>query len=317
MVVNLARADAVCGSFGEVVFAAPNERNHVVLPTGYGYFNPWYSYWIAGPPILQNYSKQPVSVYLDFTATFVPGTENIKHTTFIGIDQVDCGTSPPFYAIPAGYSDAHKEWIANRAGEIVTVVGHMHDYGISVALENVTTGQPICISRGGYAEGSPWAPVGPGSGIDEYHPVSHNVLTPGDPDYAGHIERTDICFPGLRVERGDILRLHTQYNSPMPMADAMGTMGVVMHVTDAPPCTLAIRPIYQDNTLWLLFNLGKSQAEQGHEVTWNLWSVTNAGVTPLMSELIPVIDPQRPTVRAIPNLPPAGMVGFLLEWSDF
>jgi hypothetical protein len=310
-VINAAVPGVLCGAGGEVVYAGPNERTDVVLPNGYGYYNPPDSWWMAGKPILQNFSHEVITAYVQLTVSFVPAPAAMKPTTFIGFDQAGCHSHPPFYTIPQGYSDAHNEWIADRGGDIVAIVGHMHDYGISVAVENITTGQYLCTSIAGYADGSSSAPVGPGSGADALHPSSHYSLKPGNPEYAGHIEHMDVCFPKLHVKKGDLLRLHTQYNGPTPLYDVMGTAGIYMHVTDPPACTLTLASSYADNALRMLLHIGRSKSSSPTPASWNVWLTTQSGMTRLISAPLPPIDPPRPVIRVIRHFPSSGRIGLL------
>jgi hypothetical protein len=98
---------------------------------------------------------------------------------------------------PAGYSDTHWDWRSDRSGYVVSIGGHVHDYGISTAWHNMSRGQNVYTSIAGYAafleDGTtpnPWVPAGPGSGADVAHPANYNTVT-YDPlgleNYMGHI----------------------------------------------------------------------------------------------------------------------------------
>jgi hypothetical protein len=121
-------------------------------------------------------------------------------------------------------------------GAIVAIGGHVHDFGISVAVEKVSTGQWICTATAGYrasepnsdpaAVPSPPRPNNPG------HPAD-NIALPGDPTYVGHIEEMTTCSPTVSIVPGDVLRLHTQYNATSAIPDVMGIM--VAYVFDNCP----------------------------------------------------------------------------------
>ncbi len=237
VLINSARKDAACGtnywggSLGERFFASGNERTSVGVDyaSNYGYYNPTGSTWTMVLDLM-NMAAEPADMYIRLTFTYSPGTSaNIKHVTPVWVDQSGCGNSK--YSVPAGYSDAHNHLVAQRGGEIVWAHGHVHDYGISVSLRNVSSGKNVCTSIAGFAAGSPWAPVGPGSGANKEHPSSHNIFFPGNPDYAGHIEDMTKCVPKMGFKKGDILRLHTQYNTPVALDDAMGII-IVYAVID-------------------------------------------------------------------------------------
>jgi hypothetical protein len=61
-------------------------------------------------------------------------------------------------------------------------------------------GQNIFTSVAGYASGSPFVPVGPGSGADASHPASYNTVN-SDPigldSYEGHISDMTVGFSAL------------------------------------------------------------------------------------------------------------------------
>ena len=304
--LNLAGTDILCGFRGELVYTAANERTKLVLPPGYGYYNPPNSSWVLHIA-LKNFSSEAISAYVQLTASFAPGTENLKHTTAIAMDQTGCKEPPPFYTIPEGYSDDHWEWTSDRGGDLVAAIGHIHDYGISVAAENVTTGQYMCTSIAGYANNSLYAPVGPGSGVDVGHPVSYYGLEPGNPDYNGHIEHMDVCLQELSVSKGDVIRLHTQYYSPEVLDDVMGATWFYMNVTDPPACTIAMDLGLKDGILNMLFYVGTTTAAK-----WRLWTVIpDVGLIPIWSAFLPVIDPPGSFLVSIPRFPSLGTIGFL------
>lgn len=311
---NLARVSASCGTIGEQILIGNPDRTPLSFPPGYGYYNPPDSIW-SGKIHFKSWSDEPAEAYIEITYTYFPATAQLTHITPIQIAQSGCQdrlTSAfrwrPFYTIPEGYSDAHAELTFDRGGNIVTTFGHMHDFGISDALEYLGPDPShICTSIGSYAIGSGFAPVGPGSGVDEEHPASHHILDPGDPNFAGHLERMDLCWSDFPVNKGDTVRLHTQYNSSMVDGGAMGNMVMYMDVTDPPVCTLSMQMGYADDTLDLAFYLGTLSP-----ANWNLWMVTNNGVTALVSDHpLPVVDPVVKVFESIPAFPHLGKVLFV------
>lgn len=219
----------------ERYFASGNERTLMDLPAGYGYkVNPGDEWGIIFH--IMNMTPQPREVEFKFTYRWVNSAQAVKPIWF-DIDQ--CKDSE--VELPGGYSDTHWEWNSSLQGTIVAIGGHVHDYGISIALENASTGENICTSVAGYSEGSSFAPVGPGSGADVNHPVDTNVVT-SDPfglhHYHGHISDMTTCEPFSYVRGprwwgiipGHKLRLHTQYYRPGPNDHDMGIMVAYMHL---------------------------------------------------------------------------------------
>ena len=247
--VNFDRNDPTCppNLFGKTIqqlgaveggnerfFAAGNERTIMNLPDGYGYRVNGGDEWGLIFHIM-NMTPQPREVEFKYTFNWVSGGVEPVKPIWFDIDQ--CEDSEVDMA--AGYNDVHWDWRSSLNGTIVGIGGHVHDYGISIALENVSRGENICTSVAGYSAGSPYAPVGPGSGADVNHPVSANVVT-SDPfglhNYHGHISDMTVCdpFKFVRGPRwwglipGNLLRLHTQYYRPNATDHDMGIMVAFM-----------------------------------------------------------------------------------------
>ncbi|MCA9938547.1 MAG: hypothetical protein KC418_07895 [Anaerolineales bacterium] len=311
---NLARVSAACGTIGEQIFIGNPDRTPLSFPPGYGYYNPPGSVW-SGKTHFKNWSTDVAEAYVEITYTYLPASASLTHMTPIQIAQSGCQGRlasafrwRPFYTAPEGYSDAQIELTLDRGGDIVTTFGHMHDFGISNALEYLGPDPTyICTSIGSYAIGSAFAPVGPGSGIDEGHPVLPHFLDPGDPNFAGHLERMDLCWSNFHVNKGDTVRLHTQYYTSMVEPGAMGNMVMYMDVTDPPVCTLSMQLGYAENSLNVGFILGTL-----HEANWNLWMITDNGAEALVSNRpLPVIAPVMRIFNSIPSFPHLGKVLFV------
>lgn len=233
---NQFRADAtnsgtLDGLLGERFFATGNEMSGAELPDGYGYYNGPLSPWHVAVELM-NFTEAPKEMYLEFTFTYELASRrwrmNPEPVKPVWLDLDNGGDSQ--VSVPAGYSDTQADWVSTLSGDIVAIGGHLHDYGISVSTEQIDpdTGASryLFTSTAGYAAGSPWAPVGPGAGTDAGHPAAHNVLSSSNPAYQAHIEEmtfdTDASF--MHIDRGDILRLHTQYHVPEARDDVMGIM---------------------------------------------------------------------------------------------
>lgn len=218
----------------ERYFASGNERTIMDLPSGYGYRVNSGDEWGIIFHIM-NMTPNPRTVEFKFTYRWVSGGVEPVKPIWFDIDQ--CKDSE--VSLPAGYSDSEWSWNSTLQGTIVSIGGHVHDRGISIALENASTGQNICTSVAGYAEGSAFAPVGPGSGADAEHPTDYNTVS-SDPfglaNYNGHISDMTVCEPYAYVRGprwwglipGHKLRLHTQYNRPDASDHDMGIMVAFM-----------------------------------------------------------------------------------------
>jgi hypothetical protein len=210
----------------ERFFAAGNERTIMTLPSGYGYKvgsgDDWGLIYH-----LMNMNPEPKTVYFEYTFDWQSSGLTKTRSMWLDIDQCDDSEAD----IPAGYSDTHWDWNADRSGRIVSIGGHVHDYGISIAFYNQSRGENIFTSVAGYAAGSPYVPVGPGSGADAAHPTGYNTVA-SDPlglaNYAGHISDMTVGHPFGRVKKGNTVRLHTQINRPDATDHDMGIMVAYM-----------------------------------------------------------------------------------------
>lgn len=233
---NGQRNDATCSGsiwdlLGERMFAAGNERTVFGMPYGYGYYNAPGDSWNVIHDIM---NMQPVAktVYLEFTFKFKAGSENLKPVTPVWLDVNNCGSSE--YPMPAGYVDTHWDWTSTLEGDVVSIGGHVHNWGINIASELVETGEYFCDSVAGYAPGSTFAPAPVADG-GAGHPAASDVINPANPDYMGRIESMSGCAPMIRIEAGDTVRLHSRYNAPQPQTDVMGIMVAYVHETTDPP----------------------------------------------------------------------------------
>jgi hypothetical protein len=206
-------------------FASGNERTPVGMAPGYGYEVKAGDQWGL---IYHLMNMMPVerTFYLEYTFEWVPGGMEGVRPIWLDVDA--CNDAE--YASPAGYSDKQYDWLADRSATLVHIGGHVHDYGISIALENASENQHIFTSVAGYAAGSSFVPIGPGSGADAAHPVSANTVS-YDPlgliNYMGHtsdMTNLDDVPPNGHFQKWNTLRLHTQYNQPNASDHNMGIM---------------------------------------------------------------------------------------------
>ena len=209
----------------ERFFASGNERTIMTVPSGYGYKVSSGDQW-GLIYHLMNMSPYEKTVYFEFTFTWVSSATKLR-PMWLDIDQCDDSEAD----VPAGYSDIHWDWHADRSGRIKTIGGHVHDYGISTAFYNVGRGENVFTSVAGYAAGSSFVPVGPGSGTDVAHPVGYNTVA-SDPiglgNYAGHISDMTVGQPNARIDKGNTVRMHTQINRPNATDHDMGIMVAFM-----------------------------------------------------------------------------------------
>jgi hypothetical protein len=194
------RRDATCGSSwlglaGERFFAAGNERTKVAFPAGYGYRVRYYDSWNLLVDLM-NHAATSKTVYVQVTFTIRPSWESVKRLKPVWLDIDQCGDSE--YAIPAGFSDTHWNWNVNVPGRIVAMIGHLHGHGVAIEATNE--------SRGG-----------------ELICRSDATLDPMDPHRVLSME-TCVGDPVATVASGEVVRLHSMYQSSHPADDVMGIM---------------------------------------------------------------------------------------------
>jgi len=203
-------------------YASGNERTIAEIMPGYGYRVSSGDDW-GLVYHLMNMNSSPRTVYFEYTFDWVSNGPRKTRPMWLDIDQCDDSEAD----IPAGYSDTHWNWRSDRSARVVTIGGHVHNYGISIAFEDITRGTNIFTSVAGYAAGSPFVPIGPGTGADAAHPVSANTVT-SDPlglaGYNGHISDMTFGNPYARIRKGDQTSMHTQINRPDATDHDMGIM---------------------------------------------------------------------------------------------
>lgn len=236
-------------------FASGNERSVGALPAGYGYqVFPGCTSWVLNYHI-HNSGSTAHSVAVKFTFTYRTG-EVLTPVTPIWLDTGKQANSSEF-TIGTGLSDTHTggggafdptqisaDYTTSVQGTIVSIGGHVHDYGISVSAFNTRSADYICTSVSGYGTGSRYLPTGgAGTGGHAAAGVAQTLNAPYyhqagvAPDDRYHIQSMTPCNPTPRqsvVCIGDVIRLHTEYNntSGAPIFDAMGI--IVAYVAPMP-----------------------------------------------------------------------------------
>jgi Stress up-regulated Nod 19 len=194
------KSDATCsgswlGLAGERFFASGNERTPIGFPAGYGYRVRWYDSWNMLAELM-NHTTSAQTVYLQVTYTYRPSWESVKRLKPVWLDIDQCGDSE--YSIPAGFSDTHRDWTVNVPGRVVAAIGHVHGHGVAVEATNESEGgRSICRSD---------ATLDP---MDAHNVMSMSTCT-GD--------------PVASVNQGQVVRLHSMYDSMEPAGDVMGIM---------------------------------------------------------------------------------------------
>jgi hypothetical protein len=198
VLANLDDQDATCASWPERFFASGNERTDFVIPQGYGYRVQSGDRW-GSLTHLMNMGHEMQRLAIDVEFYFVRAPAEIESVRPMWLDIDNCRDSE--YMIPAGKSDTHWDFevTPELEGGIVAIGGHVHNDGIRIELTNETRGESICNSVAGYGTISA---------------------------YMGNIESMTGCVgePVATIRAGDVLRLHSVYDSLGEQHDVMGIM---------------------------------------------------------------------------------------------
>lgn len=223
MFYNANVPDLVCPDTEvERVFASGNERTRLELPTGFGYeIKAGTQWWMAGD--LMNLGNVDQQVYLEIEAFCSDSFPDRPLTPVrpLWLDEGGCSDTSDFN-VPAGFSETTADWKSTVSGVIVSVGGHVHDYGISVSTEDLDSHEIIVTNRAAYAKESPFFPppvVSGGFG----HPgraraLSWYTLPKADPAYEGHIQHIEFKNAWFYLEMGHTLRLYARYDVPQEVA---------------------------------------------------------------------------------------------------
>ena len=243
------------------IFASGNERTTWTAPAGYGYHqyncaNGWYiNYHI------HNNSSFTRHVAVKLTITYRTG-ETLTPVTPFWWDMGLIQNASEYTVDDGGYSDSHTgpgqsgsphyindDSTSTVQGKIISIGGHVHDYGISVSAYNNRLGDYICTSVAGYNTGSrylqsggPGTPGHPVGATAIPLPLNQNYHEPNSPpDDRYHIQTMSTCSTLTTAQSiicvGDVIRLHTQYNntSGLPILDAMGIIAGDIDTTAVMP----------------------------------------------------------------------------------
>lgn len=199
---NRDREDATCDGplLGEErFFASGNERTMFVLPAGYGYRVDPGDSWRTLAHLMNN-GMRPRHLNVEVTFWYVEAPTSLRQVKPFWFDIDNCGNSE--YMTPAGLHTETWDFTIppGLQGRIVALGGHLHDDGIAIKLTNKSRGgRQICRAVAGYGS---------------------------DPAYAGHIESMRGCIgdPLATFRTGELVRLHSTYDSSAMQHDVMGIM---------------------------------------------------------------------------------------------
>ena len=213
--LNPYKEDMTCDEFDgslpdfDRFFATGKESTKVDLPSGYGYlWDPQISQpatqsapWWALIAHLDGMAGAP-DVFIQFDLSFVPANKRkLTPVKTVWLDVRNC-RSDPVYDVPRNTSARvhHKSWTYRmpRSGRFVFLGGHLHDGGLRLALTNRSSGRKVFTSRPTY-----------GMAGERWYLTKMSTYSRA---------------PGMKVARGDLLRLTAVYDSTHRWKDVMGIM---------------------------------------------------------------------------------------------
>ncbi len=213
--LNPYERDMTCDSYDdgrfpgyERFFATGKEATKFVLPDGYGYrwdpkvsqrltqSTPW---WAFTAHLDGMHGASEVYVQFDMRYVADAEAEGLTNIEPVWLDVRNC-RSDPVYDVDEGSGLDRERWTYKMptSGRFVFLGGHLHDGGLSLTLENLTQDDDIYTSRASYGiKREPW------------------YLTKMSTWSSGR---------GIRVQKGDTLRLTSIYDNTRPREDVMGIM---------------------------------------------------------------------------------------------
>lgn len=137
-----AHQDAYCGG-NERFAGAGAERNPIILPDPYAYLVGPDDGWSATWDVV-NTSNQAQTVYVEYDIGLQPGatSENSRPVRAFFLDVTGCFTqyNVPGNGGPDSVHTATRSWSAPWDGYLVTAVGHLHEGGIDLSLQDDASG---------------------------------------------------------------------------------------------------------------------------------------------------------------------------------
>jgi hypothetical protein len=211
----------------DTFFASGKERTKIEFPEGYGYYwnNQAPPQYPAAPPtwaivhhVMTMHEGHETDVYVRLDLEFQKVPEgSLIDVEPVWLDVMGCSEDPVFDVLKgSGTNGVFKQtqsMTIPEGGQFVSLGGHLHDGGLKLRLDNVTTGEKVWASRPTY---------GAASGGWDLRKMSV---------FSG--------VPGPHVAAGDELMLTASYDSTHRWKKVMGIMvGALAPVTLERPSRL-------------------------------------------------------------------------------
>ena len=207
------------GRKGEPFYGTGEEREQLLLPTGYGYRVRTHDRWRM-QTMLMSHSFQARTVYVQYTFTFTK--KRMTPVVPFWIRANGCKTTQPSYSVQelsSGLDHRTFRWKVPMNGRIVGAGGHLHG-----GAEQMSLTQPACNDRKLLDTNPLFAPRN--DLVYTIRPILHE---PGPVGTRFFQSKT-----GIPVRRGEALDLQADYDARRPRARVMSIMHVYIAEGPAP-----------------------------------------------------------------------------------
>jgi hypothetical protein len=168
VLANPNKTNLMCGSRipGDFFFGSGKERTRMELPEGYGYYWDGKSptYYPSHPPtwamayhLMTMHEGHETDVFVRLDLGFEDVAEgSLIDVTPLWLDVTDCSVDPIFN-VPKGSGTGgvfkkSLDMTVPEGGRMVALGGHLHDGGLKLRLDNLTTGERLFVSRPTYGK---------------------------------------------------------------------------------------------------------------------------------------------------------------------
>jgi plastocyanin len=198
------------GNLAEPFYGAGEERNVLVLPSGYGYpighNDTWAVVWM-----LMNHRGVSDRAFIRWTVTYEPASANLTPVKPYWLDVRNC-RADPIFNVPGGgkKGSTYKQtytYTMPESGRIVAGGGHVHG-----GAKGLVVSEPDCNNRTVYTSRPAWGE--PSHPFYHVRPILHE---PGPISMSGFLSQQ-----GYPISAGQRIRLTATYDNHLPHARVMG-----------------------------------------------------------------------------------------------
>ena len=194
----------------QLFYGAGEERNQLVLPSGYGYqIHASETYW-GMVWMFMNHRNQTDHAFIQWKVTY-DKTSSLTPVTPYWLDVRNCHADPVF-DVPGGgkkgstYSQKFN-FTMPESGRIVAGGGHVHG-----GAKNLVVSEPDCGNRKIFTSSPAW-----GMASNPFYKVRPILHEPGPISMSGYLSQS-----GYPIAQGERIRLTANYDNARPHTRVMG-----------------------------------------------------------------------------------------------